>query len=114
MLAISDIFVLPSYREGVPRSIIEAMAMKKPIVATNIRGCREEVIHGENGFLVEKQNVLQLFEKLDILLNRKELRKEFGENSRKIVERQFNEEIVIQKQYELFNTLEIASIEEEN
>ena len=114
LLAISDIFVLPSYREGLPRSIIEAMAMKKPIVATNIRGCREEVIHGENGFLVEKQNALQLFEKLDIFLNQKELRKEFGENSRKIVETQFNEEIVIQKQYELFNRLEIASIEEKN
>jgi len=46
LLAASDIFTLPSYREGLPRSIIEAMAMGKPIVATNIRGCREEVFEG--------------------------------------------------------------------
>ena len=106
LLSISDIFVLPSYREGLPRSIIEAMAMKKPIIATNIRGCREEVVHGENGFLVEKQNALQLYKKLTLLIDQEELRKQFGKNSRKIVEIKFNEEIVIQKQYELFNRLE--------
>src|SRR5699024_5118578 len=50
---ISDIFVLPSYREGMPRSIIEAMAMKNAIIATDIRGSREEVSHRENGYLVE-------------------------------------------------------------
>ena len=91
--------------KGLPRSIIEAMAMKKPIIATNIRGCREEVVHGENGFLIEKQNTLRLYEKLELLIDQDELRKQFGENSRKIVEAQFNEEIVIQKQYELFNRL---------
>ena len=114
LLSISDIFVLPSYREGLPRSIIEAMAMKKPIIATNIRGCREEVVHGENGFLVEKQNALQLYEQLELLIDQDELRKQFGENSRKIVEAQFNEEIVIQKQYEVFNRLKSSSKEDEN
>src|SRR5699024_7404119 len=52
LLAISDVFCLPSYREGMPRSIIEAMAMECAIVATNIRGSREEVDHGVNGYLV--------------------------------------------------------------
>src|SRR5699024_3803664 len=51
-LAISDIFCLPSYREGMPRSIIEAMAMKNAVIATNIRGAREEVVDGKTGFLV--------------------------------------------------------------
>lgn len=52
MLAAMDVFCLPSYREGMPRTIIEAMMMAKPVVATNIRGAREEVVHGVTGLLV--------------------------------------------------------------
>ncbi len=52
ILSAIDLFCLPSHREGMPRSIIEAMAMGKPVVATNIRGCREEVVHGETGILI--------------------------------------------------------------
>ena len=52
-LSISDIFCLPSYREGMPRSIIEAMAMRNAVLATNIRGSREEVIHNETGYLFD-------------------------------------------------------------
>lgn len=77
LLAISDIFTLPSHREGLPLSILEAMAMKKPVITTNIRGCREEVIHGENGFLVEKKDTAQLYERLLQLVNSKELRTRF-------------------------------------
>ena len=51
-LYLSDIFCLPSYREGMPRSIIEAMAMKNAIIATDIRGSREEVVNGETGFII--------------------------------------------------------------
>jgi glycosyltransferase involved in cell wall biosynthesis len=47
-----DLFCLPSWREGMPRTIIEAMMMAKPVVATDIRGSREEVVHGETGLLV--------------------------------------------------------------
>ncbi len=52
ILAVMDLFCLPSWREGMPRTIIEAMAMGKPVVATNIRGSREQVIPGETGLLV--------------------------------------------------------------
>ena len=52
VLAAMDLFCLPSWREGMPRTIIEAMMMAKPVVATNIRGAREEVVHGETGLLV--------------------------------------------------------------
>lgn len=52
ILAAMDVFCLPSWREGMPRTIIEAMMMAKPVVATNIRGAREEVVHGETGLLV--------------------------------------------------------------
>lgn len=52
ILSAVDLFCLPSHREGMPRSVIEAMAMGKPVVASNIRGCREEVVHGETGILI--------------------------------------------------------------
>jgi glycosyltransferase involved in cell wall biosynthesis len=60
----SNIFVLPSYHEGMPRTVLEAMAMGRPILTTNVPGCKETVINGENGWLVEKANVEQLAEKM--------------------------------------------------
>jgi Glycosyltransferase len=105
LLSISDIFVLPSYREGLPRSIIEAMAMGLPVIATNIRGCREEVIDGHNGFLVEKCNADQLYEKMHQLVQDQDLRMTMGKNGRRMVEREFNEDIVIEKQLALFDRL---------
>jgi len=59
-LRIMNIFVLPSYREGFPRSIIEAMSAGLPVVATDIRGCREAVIHGETGLIVPSKNTAAL------------------------------------------------------
>ncbi|MFD1020667.1 glycosyltransferase family 4 protein [Thalassobacillus hwangdonensis] len=104
ILAISDIFTLPSYREGLPRSIIEAMAMGLPVVATNIRGCREEVEEGVTGYLVEKQNVEDLAEKLDLLLEHRTLRESFGLKARMRAELLFNEAAIIQKQVDLFRS----------
>lgn len=60
MLSAMDVFCLPSYREGMPRTIIEAMMMGKPVVATNIRGCREEVVDGQTGLLVPVRDVRAL------------------------------------------------------
>jgi len=60
ILAIMDVFCLPSYREGMPRTIIEAMMMGKPVVATNIRGAREEVIDGVTGLLVPSRDPVAL------------------------------------------------------
>jgi glycosyltransferase involved in cell wall biosynthesis len=106
ILALSDIFVLPSYREGLPRSIVEAMAMGKPIIASNIRGCREEVQHGVNGFLFEKGNYIELYEKLNELVENEEKRKLFGKNSREIAVKEFDESVILKKQCDLINRLE--------
>ena len=59
-LRLMDIFTLPSYREGLPRSIKEAMAMNLPVVATNIRGCRNLVIEDQTGILVKPKNIQSL------------------------------------------------------
>jgi len=58
----SNIFVLPSYHEGMPRTVLEAMAMGRPILTTNVPGCKETVVEGGNGWLVEKGNTVQLAE----------------------------------------------------
>ncbi|WP_342508564.1 glycosyltransferase family 4 protein [Sporosarcina sp. FSL K6-2383] len=101
----SDVFVLPSYREGLPRSIIEAMAMEKPIIATNIRGCREEVFPGENGLLVEKENSEELKKAMIELIENPQLVAKYAKRSRSIVEELFDEEKVLKKQIDLFDDL---------
>lgn len=105
LLHISNVFVLPSYREGLPRSIIEAMAMEKAIIATNIRGCREEVFPDENGCLVEKANTEELYSAMEKLISNKDLTENYGIKSRQLVEELFDEEKVLKKQIDLFNKI---------
>ena len=78
-----DIFVLTSEREGLPRVILEAMLMGKPVVASKIPGVVELVIEGETGFLVPPKNPEAFAEKILTLINNPELRKKFGECGRK-------------------------------
>ncbi len=94
----SDCVVLPSYREGTPRTLIEAASMAKPIVTTDVPGCRETVEHGFNGFLCKVQNAEDLAEKMGnmIALKPSEL-EEMGNNSRKLAESKFDEQIVVGK-----------------
>ncbi len=105
LLSICDVYVLPSYREGLPRSIIEAMALAKPIIATDIRGCREEVFDSENGFLVRKGDSQHLYEKMKAMADDPTLRKRFGDKSRKLVEELFDEDKVVKIQLDLFEKL---------
>lgn len=105
LLKISDIFILPSYREGMPRSIIEAMAMGKPVITTNIRGCREEVIDGKTGFLVNVNAPEEIYRAVKEMLHNSDLIKRFGINGRKRAEKLFNEEKVLEKELELINSL---------
>lgn len=80
----SSIFVLPSYHEGTPRSVLEAMSMGRPIVTTNAPGCRETVIDGYNGYLVEVRNHEQLAEKIKQLCKNQAMRETMGRNSYEI------------------------------
>lgn len=78
-----NIFCLPSYREGLSLSLTEAAAIGRPIITTNVPGCKEVVKNGINGFLVEPRNAEELAEKLSILIKNKKLRTRFGKASRK-------------------------------
>lgn len=98
-----DIFVLPSLREGLGLSILEASAMKRPVVATDIRGCREAVKNGETGILVPPRNPEKLAEAIIYLLSNSEEAKEMGQRGRKKVEEEFDERIIfdrIKKEYQ--------------
>ncbi len=97
-IASSDCIVLPSYREGTPRALLEAAAMGKPIVTANVVGCKEVVEHGFNGFLCEVKNAQDLASKMrQMLLLSKEERNLMGMKGRLKIEREFDEKIVIQK-----------------
>ncbi|WP_338617710.1 glycosyltransferase family 4 protein [Pigmentiphaga sp. CHJ604] len=80
----SSIYVLPSYREGTPRSVLEAMAMGRPVITTDAPGCRETVVNGTNGFLVQPQDPISLAEAMLHLALDPDLREKFGQESRKI------------------------------
>jgi len=97
-IASADCIVLPSYREGTPRTLLEAAAMGKPIITTNVVGCKEVVEHGVNGFLCEVKNAQDLALKMkEMLLLSDDQRKLMGENGRLKMEKEFDENIVIQK-----------------
>ena len=97
-IASADCIVLPSYREGTPRSLLEAAAMAKPIITTNVTGCKEVVEHGVNGFLCEAKNAQDLALKMnEMLLLSEDQRRLMGQRGRLKMEKEFDEQIVIQK-----------------
>lgn len=89
-IASSDVFVLPSYREGVPRSTQEAMAMGRAVITTDVPGCRETVINGVNGFLVEKWNPQALADKMIYFIEHPEQIEKMGYESYKIAQEKFD------------------------
>ena len=90
-IANSSVFVLPSYyREGVPRSTQEAMAIGRAVITTDVPGCRETVIDGVNGFLVEKWNPQALAEKMIYFIEHPEEIKKMGYESYKIAQDKFD------------------------
>lgn len=105
-LYLSDIFCLPSYREGMPRSILEAMAMKNAIIATDIRGCREEIIDGQHGYLVPTQSSDMIAQRINELITNPYKLKQFQDASYQRVNKKFNELDVVAKQLEIFKIIE--------
>ena len=94
----SDCVVLPSYREGTPRSLLEAASSGKPIVATDVAGCNNVVDHKVNGFLCESKNPEDLASKMEEMLaqNEESIRR-MSHASRQIAVNKFDEKIVIEK-----------------
>lgn len=96
-IANCDVFVLPSYREGVPRSTQEAMAIGRAIITTDVPGCRETVVNGVNGFIVPKWNAEALAEKMVYFLEHPEQVRAMGDASYKIAIDKFDADKVNHK-----------------
>lgn len=89
-MAASSVYVLPSFREGTPRTVLEAMAMGRPIITSDAPGCRETVIAGVNGFLVPVKNAQALAEAMLKFIDDPDLIQEMGRKSRKIAEEKYD------------------------
>ena len=89
-LAQCTAFVLPSYREGIPRSILEAMAVGRAIITTDAPGCRETVVDGYNGFLVPTRDPSRLAETMALLVANPESTREMGRRSHELVRQKFD------------------------
>ncbi len=101
----SHIVVLPSYREGMPKSLLEACAIGRAVVTTNAIGCKECVDEGFNGFKVPVYSSKELANVLEKLIINHELIKQMGHNSRIKAEKEFDVKNVIEKHLEIYNSL---------
>lgn len=109
-LAKAAISCLPSYREGLPKSLLESLAMGLPCIATDVPGCREVVIDGVNGLLVPARDPSALANAIDRLLRDPSLRHQFGEASRKMAVEQFAKDIVNQQTLDLYNVVLLEDV----
>ena len=106
VLRCAHVAVLPSaHREGLPKVLLEAAACGRPVVATDVPGCREIVRHGVNGLLVEPGSAVDLASAIGRLLDSRELRAACGKAGREIVQKEFSEAIVVERTLELYRTM---------
>jgi len=104
-LSIANLVVLPSYREGVPRTLLEAMAMGKAIVTTNSVGCREVIRDKVNGLMVPPRDAKALAKAIESLIAEPKRLKQMGEAGRKIAVDEFSSKVVTKKYLELYKQL---------
>lgn len=101
----SDIYILPSYTEGLPMSILEAMSAGLPIISTPVGGIPEAVKDGVNGFLIQPGDYKALAEKIDLLANDKELKEKMGQESLRIAKEKFDINVIINQLKEIYDEL---------
>lgn len=85
-----SVYVLPSYREGTPRTVLEAMAMGRAVITTDAPGCRETVTDGENGFLVPVGDAVALADAMQRLVDEPALAERMGERGRRVAEDKYD------------------------
>ncbi len=101
----SDIFVLISNWEGFPISTLEAMNFSLPIIVSDVGGAKEAVVNGYNGYTVAKGDAENLNSKLKILIQDSDLRREMGNNSKKLLSEHFSSEVMYRKTIEIFSSV---------
>lgn len=103
-----DIFVLPSHREGVPRACMEAAAMELPVIATDIRGCREVVDKNQTGILVPVGDSRALVQAIESLVRDEGQRVRFGKNGRQHILKNFDHKLVLQRLCNFYSDVQLA------
>ncbi len=101
----AHIVCLPSYREGLPKALIEAMACAKPIITTDVPGCREVVVNNKNGILVPVKDSHALANAIVLLAKKPRMLDEMGQESRKLAESDFSLTMVVEKTLKLYEVL---------
>ena len=96
-------YVLPSYHEGTPKTVLESMAMGRAIITTDAPGCRETVNNEENGFLVPVKNVEKIVDKMELLINDRKLNEKMGKESLKIATVKYDVKLVNKSIMETMN-----------
>tara|TARA_Y100001935_G_scaffold236314_1_gene220915 strand:- start:1258 stop:2376 length:1119 start_codon:yes stop_codon:yes gene_type:complete len=97
-----NLFVLPSYGEGFPKSIIEASAIGRAVITTDVSGCRDAVVDQMNGFIVKSKDIIELKTKIKFLLTNTEERKRMGKASRSIAEKNYSINKVVKSHLEIY------------
>lgn len=101
----SDIYILPSYKEGMPISVLEAMTYGLPIISTPIGATSEAVEDGINGFLIQPGDYKALAEKIDLLAGDKKLREKMGQESYRIAKENFDIDVIIKQLQEIYTNI---------
>ena len=104
---LSNVVCLPSYREGLPKVLLEAAASGRSIITTDVPGCREVVREGENGFLVPAKDSKALADALRLLIDNAELRAKMGQRSREIALKEFSSEISIIQTLDIYEEIAV-------
>ena len=97
-----DIVVLPSWREGLSKALLEAASMNLPIITTDVPGCRDVVIHGISGLLVNPKDPISIESALELLIKNPELCKKFSVNAREYVVENFRDDLINKYTYNAY------------
>ncbi|MAJ22877.1 MAG: hypothetical protein CBC24_03410 [Candidatus Pelagibacter sp. TMED64] len=101
----SSIVCLPSYREGMPKSLLEAAAAGKPVITTDVTGCREAILAGVTGELVPVKNISKLVESLSKLIENRSLCEEYGKEGKLMAKEKFDIKNIVSKTFSLYESL---------
>lgn len=103
-----DVFAMPSYREGIPRACMEAAAMGLPVIASDIRGCREVVLHGDTGLLVRVRDSAGLAQAIEQLMTQPELCRALGARAANHIRQGFSNALVLNRLREFYSGIEVT------
>ena len=98
----ADVVVLPSYREGLPKSLLEAAACGKPVITTDVPGCRDAIEPNVTGLLVPSKDPVKLAEAMQYLIDNPDVRQKMGQEGRRLAEEAFDIKLVVKKHMEIY------------